>query len=115
MENNIENKTVTFDEALADPAFAHFHEAIHYIRKTPFSQMFPKKHELSLTRVVKDDVKKLFNKNPNMPIKLVITTVFEPLTNDIPAPLFLKLTQTIIEKWESLSTVVYEEKEAMSV
>jgi hypothetical protein len=110
-----ENRTMTYDEVLADPSLAEFHEAIHYLRKTTFSQRFPKKHELTLTDVVNEKAKKLFTENPDMPIKMVITTIFEPLTNDIPAPLFLKLTQTIIEKWESLSSVAYEEKEVMSV
>jgi hypothetical protein len=110
-----ENRKMTYEEVLADPSLAEFHEAIHYLRRTTFSQRFPKKHELILTDSVKEKAKELFRENPNMPIKMVITTIFEPMTNDISASLFLKLTQTIIKKWESLSTVVYEEKEVMSV
>ena len=107
MENK---KSKTFEEALEDPTLAHFHEAIRFIQNKPFSQLFPKKHEITLTHVVEHNVGKLFDDNPNMPIKMVIATVFAPITDDIPAPLMLKLTKKIIEKWESLSIGSLQEK-----
>ena len=58
--------------------------------------------------------RKLFIENPNMPIKTVLITVFEPLTEDIPAPLVLKLTKKIIQKWESLSATLPQNSEVLS-
>jgi hypothetical protein len=110
MENNEKKKSKTFVEALEDPTLAHFHEAIKSIQNKPFSQLFPKKHEITLTHVVEHNVGKLFDENPHMPIKMVVATVFAPLTDDIPATLMLKLTKIIIEKWESLSLNSLQEK-----
>jgi hypothetical protein len=103
MEKNENKKSKTFVEALEDPTLTHLHDAIRSIQNKPFSQLFPKKHEITLTHVVEHNTLKLFDVNPNLPIKMVIATIFAPLTEDIPAPLMLKLTKKIIEKWESLS------------
>jgi hypothetical protein len=86
-----------------------------FIRSTsnkPLSQLMPKKHQSVLTSLVNSKVIKLHKENPNMPIKKVITTIFEPLTDDIPAPLMLKLTQKIIEDWTALSQKIRQDKTA---
>lgn len=109
MKENKNNKTLTFDEALQNPALAHVKDALQHLQHAPASQLIPKKHALVLTLTVERKVLKLHKENPNMPIKKVITTVFEPLTDDIPAPLMLKLTQTIIDMWAKLSSTVYQD------
>ena len=109
-----ENKDLTYEEALNDPSLAHIHDLIRYVQKTPFSQMFPKKHELTLIGLAESKTRKLFIENPNMPLKTVLTTVFEPLTDDIPAPLVLKLTKKIIQKWESLSATLPQNNEVLT-
>ena len=114
MKNDEENKSMTYEEALQDPSLAQFHDVIRYVHKTPFSQMFPKKHELTLLGLAESKTIKLFKENPNMPIKTVLTTVFEPLTEDIPAPLVLKLTKKIIQKWESLSATLPQNNEVLT-
>ena len=114
MNNNEKNKSMTYEGALQDPSIAEFHDLIRYVHKTPFSKMFPKKHELTLTYLVESKTRKLFIENPNMPIKTVLTTVFEPLTEDIPAPLVLKLTKKIIQKWESLSATLPQNNEVLT-
>ena len=102
MKNIKESRSMTFEEALQDPSLAPIHEHIRYLQNTPFSKIFPKKHELTLTYLVESKARRLYTENPNMPIKKVITTIFEPLTDDIPAPLMLKLTQNIIDLWAKL-------------
>lgn len=109
MKNIEKKKYRTAEEVLNDPSLAEYHEAIRATRNKPFSQMFPKKHEMSLTSLVKQKAVLLFKTNPNLPIKVVVLTIFEPLTNDIPAPLMLKLTEKIIEQWESLSAAAAQE------
>lgn len=114
MKNNEKDKSLTFEEALQDPSLAHIHESILYLQKTPFSQMFPKKNELSLTAIVEMEARNLFIENPNLPIKKVITTIFEPLTDDIPAPLVLKLTQKIIQQWSKLTATSLKTNEVVA-
>lgn len=109
MKNKEKKQSISVEEALNDPSLAEYHEAIRATHNKPFSQLFPKKHEMSLSSHIRMKTKALYEKSPNMPIKLVITTIFEPLTNDIPAPLMLKLTEKIIEQWESLSATAAQE------
>ena len=114
MKNNEKSKSMTYEEALKDPSMAEFHEIIRRFQTTPHSQIFPKKHEMGLLSVVEINTRKLFIENPNMPIKTVLTTVFEPLTEDIPAPLVLKLTKKIIQKWESLSATLLQNNDVLT-
>jgi hypothetical protein len=87
-------------------------ESIRRAKNKPLSQLMPRKHELVITDLVKSKIVKLHKENPDMPIKKVITTIFEPLTDDIPAPLMLKLTQKIIEDWTALSQKIRQDKTA---
>jgi hypothetical protein len=109
MNNTGKSRTMSYDEILADPSLAHMHEMVRYVHNTPASQLFPKKHEMGLKYVAQKNTRKLYSENPDMPIKKVLMTVFEQLTDDIPAPLMLKLTQTIIDMWEKLSLPVQQD------
>jgi hypothetical protein len=110
MKNIEENKVPTIEEALKDPAHARFHEVLRYVQNKPSSELMPKKHELILTDLVEMKAKKLYTETPNLPMKKVITTIFESLTDDISAPLVLKLTQKIIDVWENCSLMIQKEK-----
>ncbi len=114
MKNNEKSKSMTYEEALQDPSMADFHEIIKRFQTTPHSQIFPKKHEMALLSIVEINTRKLFIEKPNMPLKTVLTTVFEPLTDDMPAPLVLKLTKKIIQKWESLSATLSQNNEVLT-
>ena len=114
MKNIEKSKSMTYEEALQDPSMSEFHAIIKRLQTTPHSQIFPKKHEMTLLSVVEIDTRKLFIENPNMPLKTVLTNVFEPLTDDIPAPLVLKLTKKIIQKWESLSATLPQNNEVLT-
>ena len=69
--------------------------------------------QMGLMSVVAMDTRKLFLENPNIPIKTVVMTILQPLTEDIPAPLVLKLTKKIIQKWESLSAALPQNNEVL--
>jgi hypothetical protein len=103
------SRTMSYDEALQDPSLADMHEAMRFVRGKPASVLYPRKHEKALTSVARMDTRKLFKKSPDMPLKEVVITVFKPLTDDIPAPLILILTQNIIEVWTELSLALQEE------
>jgi hypothetical protein len=72
---------MTFEDVLQNPAFAYVHKAFKHLQNTPASQLAPKKHALALTLTVEQKVIKLYNKNPNMPIKKVIR---EFVKNNLP-------------------------------
>jgi hypothetical protein len=110
MKNKEENKVPTIEEALKDPAHARFHEVLRYVQNKPSSVLMPKKHELILTDLVAIKAIKLYHETPNLPLKKVITTVFDALTDDIPAPLMLKLTKKIIDVWENCALTIQKEK-----
>ncbi len=103
------SRTMTYDEALKDPSLADMHEAMRFVRGKPASVLYPQKHEKALTSVSRMKTRKLFKENPDMPIKEVVIAVFKPLTNDIPPPLMLTLTQNIIEVWMELTLVLQQE------
>ena len=114
MKNIEKSKSMTYEEALQDPSMSEFHAIIKRLQTTPHSQIFPKKHEMTLLSVVEIDTRKLFIANPNLQIKTVVTTILQPLTDDIPAPLVLKLTKKIIQKWESLSATLPQNNEVLT-
>ena len=102
MKNLENNRTMTVEEILNDTSLSYMHAIVGKVQSTPASQLFPKKHELALMDIVLMDTNDLFEKNPNFPLKKVLTTILDTLTDDIPAPLMLKLTKKIIEKWTKL-------------
>ena len=110
MKNKEKDTILTMEDALKDNSLSHLHEAILFLESTPSSQLFPKKHETGLSYVVHKLTKELYAEHPNMPIKKVLTTIFERLTDDIPPPLMLKLTKNIINLWTVLSAENLSEK-----
>jgi hypothetical protein len=70
MENSIGNKTMTFEEMLADPEFAHVHEGLRYLQRTPPNEIFPKKYEKSMIGLALEDTLFFFlMKSPICPSK----------------------------------------------
>lgn len=108
------HRTMTVEEILQDTSLAYMHAFVRKVESTPASQLFPKKHELALSDIVGMETRTLFIENANMPIRKVITTIFEDLTDDIPPPLMLKLTKKIIATWIKLSTAQKENSTAIA-
>jgi hypothetical protein len=46
-----DNQQLTFDDVLQTPELSHLHDLIHYLEKTPFQDIFPKKYEMSMEDV----------------------------------------------------------------
>jgi hypothetical protein len=91
-----------------NPKFAQTCQDIYdYMEKTPFNKAFPNKYKA----LTKDDAKKktyhLFLKEPNMPLKTVVSTVLNDLDDDLSADLVREMTHNIIEKWEQLTAAAY--------
>lgn len=115
MENVKESRTMTIEEMLEDPAFAHAHEGLRYLQRTPSKDVFPKKYEISMVGLAQEDAVKLFKKNPNMPLKKVISAIIASFDDDLTADLILKMTKQIIEKWEKLSSALPTQTEPLAV
>jgi hypothetical protein len=115
MENLKENRTLTFEEALQDPSLAHIHEGLRYLQKTPPKDIFPKKYEISMVGIALEDTITLFQKNPNMPLKMVVSTIIASFDDDLSADLIVKMTPKIIDKWKTLSVKVAAQTEVLAV
>jgi uncharacterized membrane protein YheB (UPF0754 family) len=112
MMENIKESAVPMSVWLEDPELAQqFQDAYEYVKKTPFSKIFPEKHESSVRQMVYDEVQELFAINPTMPLKSVVTTVLNSLNDDLSAELLLKMTRLIIKDWENAPTEIYAENE----
>lgn len=114
MESLKENRTMTFEEMLADPEFAHIHEGLRYLQRTPPNELFPKKYEKSMIGLALEDTVHLFNENPNMPLNVVVSTVIRGFDDDLSADLILKMTPKIIEKWKKMSLALSPRIEALA-
>ena len=75
----------------------------------PASQLIPKKHAMVLTSHSATETRKLYLEHPDMPIKKVLMTILEDLTDDIPPPLMLKLTKNIIDTWTKMAAATQQE------
>lgn len=106
-----EEKQLTMEDVLEIPEMSDLHQAIRYVQNTPFSKLFPNKYRVTLEYSAKRKVRKLFQKNPTLPLKKVVTKVLNNLyDDDISAELILKMTQLIIQEWTHLSTTTHTEK-----
>jgi hypothetical protein len=103
VEQNKKQEKITIEQALEMPELAHLHEAMRYAQNTPFKDMFPMKHEMSIKRTVILRTNKLFEEHPSMPLKNVVSTILSSLKDDLSSELLLKMTQIISDKWEYLS------------
>ena len=114
MENSEGNRTMTFEEMLADPEFAPIHEGLRYLQRTPPNEFFPKKYEKSMIGLALTDTVELFQKSPRMPIKTVISTIITGFDDDLSADLIIKMTPKIIEKWRTLSFALSPQIEVLA-
>jgi uncharacterized membrane protein YheB (UPF0754 family) len=109
---NIKESAVPMSLWLEDPKLAQqFQDAYEYVKKTPFSKIFPEKYEHSLEQMVFDETQELFEISPSMPLKSVVTTVLNKFNEDMSSELLLKMTRLIIQEWENAATAVYTEKD----
>ena len=114
MNNTEKSRTMTAEEILNDPSLAQAHAFIRKVENgVPASQLVPKKHALALISHSATQTKTLYAQHPNMPIKKVLTTIFERLTDDIPPALMLKLTKNIINLWTKLDADVQQKAVAV--
>lgn len=114
MNKGTEHKTVTFDEALKDPSLAHFHEAIQFVKDKSGQELFPKKYELGVMDSALETVVELFEKRPNMPLKSVLTSVFQDLPDDLSATFILKITNKVIQQWSKLTATSLKTNEVVA-
>lgn len=105
---------MTFEEMLADPEFAHAHEGLRYLQRTPPNELFPEKYEKSMIGIAQEDTVELFEKNPVIPLKMVVSTIIAGFDDDLSADLILKMTPKIIDKWHTLSVAYAAQMELLA-
>jgi uncharacterized protein (DUF2267 family) len=101
-----EEKQLTLEKILEMPEMSDWHAAIRYAQTTPFSKMFPKKHEMSLSRVITLRVRRAFEENAHTTLKDVVSTILGGLKDDISPELIVKMTQLIVDEWTKLSATI---------
>jgi uncharacterized protein YjgD (DUF1641 family) len=100
MKLEMQDKPITFDEALQKSELSHLHEVIHYLENTPDEAIFPEKIEATAQYMANLHVNTLFKENPNMPIKNVISSVLEHLPDTLTSAMLKNITQKIIKNWD---------------
>jgi hypothetical protein len=112
MQKQTSKKSYTFEEVLASPEMAHYHDAIRYLQVTPEREVFPRKFELSMQDIATDNVYALFRENPATPLNDVVSVVMDKLPKDLKPQMLLKLVQITIEKWEELTFEATHKKQS---
>lgn len=97
------NPSMTYEEVLQNTDLAHFHEAIHLLQNRAHTAIFPRQYESAMMSVAEGRVVKLFERNPAMPLKTVVSKVMARFPNDLSAALISKITEEIMSKWTRLS------------
>lgn len=103
----------TFEEILASPDLAHYHDLVRYLQKTPKREILPQKFAKSMENIAINNVYILFRENPETSLNDVVSVVMDKLPKDLKPQMLLKLVQITIEKWEELTakTAVQEPRE----
>ena len=97
------NPSMTYEEVLQNPSLTHFHEAIYLLQNKSHTDIFPKQYELAMISVAEGYVVKLFQKDPNIPLKRAIAKVIAHFPNDLSDGLIAKIKNAIVEKWTQQS------------
>jgi hypothetical protein len=100
---NKEDKSISFEEAMASPELAHLKDILQYVENAPNGTLFPKKYEKGIEYIASNKIYALYKVNPLTPLKNVVTIVLEQLPANISTSMLIKMTPFIIRKWEKLS------------
>lgn len=103
MKINKEDKSISFDEAMATPELAHLKDILQYVENAPVGTLFPKKYEKGIEYIATNKIYALYKENPFLPLKNVVTIVLEQIPANISTAMLIKMTPFIIQKWEKLS------------
>ena len=107
------NKESVMPESLwaENPKFAQQCQDVYdYLQRTPFSKAFPNNYKAIKEYEASEKTVELFDENPNMPLKTVVTTVLNSLEDDLSDTLVLDITREIIKEWKGL-TATYADKQ----
>jgi hypothetical protein len=103
MKINKEDKSISFDEAMATPDLAHLRDILQYVENAPDGTLFPKKYEKGIEYIASNKIYTLYKIKPLTPLKNVVSIVLEQLPANISTSMLIKMTPFIIQKWEKLS------------
>ena len=92
----VSEKSISFEEALADPNLSQFHEAIHFLQKTPKYELMPRKYRHAQQNHIEEKIKKILKTDPEMPLNKVTAIILNGFPEDLPPHLVLEFTQFAI-------------------
>jgi hypothetical protein len=101
---NIKESVIPANIWEEDPEYAQELQNIHdYLKRTPFSKAFPNKYKAIKEYEAAEATVELFDENPKMPLKTVVSTVLNSLEDDLSDTLVLDITREIIKEWRGLT------------
>jgi hypothetical protein len=103
MKINKEDKSISFDDAMAMPELAHLKDILQFVENAPDGTLFPKKYEKGIEYIASNKIYMLYKTNPFTPLKNVVSIVVEQLPANISTSMLIKMTPFIIHQWEKLS------------
>ena len=95
-------KSISFDEALRDPAYAHARDVIKYVATATSEQLAPRKFKMAHKDAISDTLKKLHKKSPDAPLRKVIYIALKYVPDDTSTKTVLELTEWAASEWEKL-------------
>ena len=113
---NIKKSTIPKNLWEEDPEFAQELQNVHeYLQKTPFSEIFPKKHKAVIKDIVIEKTSIFFEENPNKTLPKVVAAVLNQLNDDVSADFLLEITRLITQEWQYLSKTIQAEKDVVEL
>ena len=95
--------SMQFDEVLQNSELTHLHEVADFLENTQDINLFPEKYNAALKQTISRKTDSLFSDNPSMPVKKVITIIFESLPDSLNSDILLELTAFITNEWNDLA------------
>ena len=101
------NPSMTYEEVLQNPSLIHFHEAIHLLQNRSHNDIFPQHYELSMLDVAETHVVKLWRKNPEMSLKMVVTKVMAHFLDNLSAESVdnIELQRDIVKAYQKVGDI----------
>ena len=114
MKKNKDSKAMTFEQVLKDPALAHLHEAILFIKDKKPEDIFPKQYEKAMLSVTGSRLFDIFEKNPQTSLKQALLGVIKDLPKGISDTLLVKVVNHVIEIYPEFLASAPKEKQIVT-
>lgn len=96
---------MTSEQIVQTPELAHLYDIVRFLETTPEKDVFPKKYEIATISMAVQVAHDLLKKNPYTPLKETLTVVLNSCEDGLSSDVLLKITQSVIKKWQKCAKV----------